>query len=886
MNRSIAQAIRKLGNLVSARRADAEFEREVATHLAFLEEQFLGQGLRPAEARRKARLACGGLELARQSHRDGRSFLWLAQAGQDLRHALGSMGRSKGFTAAAVLTLALGVGANTAVFSVIDAVLLKPLNYPEPNRIVQFFLSSPHGSAKGESIPDLRFLLDRASSVEQISAYDFAQSEMGLTSQVPEQVQGIHVTSNYFRLFGVPFLAGRGFNEGEDKTQGANVVVLSYRLWKRRFGGDEGIVGKEISLNKSWFTVVGVTGEGFEPETGAELWIPFHINLNATDGVHSFAVTARLRPGVTLAQANAELRALSDAARRAGNLPDPDFEFQVRSLKDAMVSDVRYSLELLQGAVILVFLIACANLGNLLMIRMTVRRREFAIRGAIGAGRGRILRQLIAESLLLNAIGCLIGAAMGLLGVRALLKAAPDALPSHVALGLDWRVLGFAAGVSLLTSLLFGLLPAVAVCRKGFENLLRESGNRAGTGARTNRAHSLVVVSEVALSLILLVGAALLMRTFVALNRVDPGFDRSHVVLVTMPLGGDRPATASGLASMVHQARAELEAVPGVASSAATFSAPYASRMGLPFASVSSAMTISGDGEWMAVSPGYFRTLRIPVLRGRDLNASDTPDAPAVVLINEALAKRYWAGRDPLGQQMVIGMGVGPKLEDKPREIVGIVGDSRDEDLSHPAEPTMIIPDAQQSDQMVAFWTGFGPLYWLIRSPLETGQVVSAASPILERTSGGRPVGSVQTLEDVLSASLARERFNMLLLSLFALIALMLAATGIYGVMAYSVSRRTQEMGLRMALGADRRSVQKMVLGQALAQGLVGVACGICAAFFLVRLLAGELYGVSMRDPEVFLAVAAFLVLLTAASAWIPARRASLLDPVEALRME
>ena len=886
MNRSIAQAIRKLGNLVSGKRADAEFEREVGTHLAFLEEEFLGQGLTAAEARRKARLACGHPELTRQIHRDGRSILWLTQAGQDLRHALGSMGRAKGFTAAAVLTLALGVGANTAVFSVIDAVLLQPLSYPEPNRIVQFFLSSPAGTAKGESIPDLRFLLDRASSVEQISAFDFSQSEMGLTSQVPEQVQGIHVTSNYFRLFGVPFLAGRGFNGNEDEAQGANVVVLSYRLWKRRFGGDERIIGRQISLNKSWFTVIGVTGEGFAPESGAELWIPFHFNLNVMDGVHSFAVAARLRPGVTLAQANTQLRAVSDAARRAGKLPDPDFEFQLRNLKDAMVSQVRPSLLLLQGAVVLVFLIACANLGNLLMMRMTVRSREFAIRGAIGAGRGRILRQLTVESLLLNAIGCLIGAVAGRAGVGALLIAEPSALPFHVALELDWRVLGFAAGVSLLTSLVFGLLPAVKVCRKGFENLLRESGHRPGTGARTNRALSVMVVSEVALSLILLVGAALLMRSSAALNRVDPGFDRSHVVLLTMPLGGDRPETAASLAGMVREARLELAAVPGVTSSAANFSAPYASRMGLPFTSVSSSSTISGDGEWMAVSPGYFATLRIPLLRGRDLDANDTADAPAVVVINETLAKRYWPGRDPLGQQMVVGMGRGAKVEDKPRLIVGIVGDARDEDLSHPAEPTMIIPDAQQSDQMVAFWAGFGPLYWLIRSPLETRQVVSAASPILARASGGRPVGSIQTLEDVLSASLARKRFNMLLLSLFAAIALMLAATGIYGVMAYSVSRRTQEMGLRMALGADRGTVLKMVLRQALTQGLVGVASGMCAAFFLVRLLSGELFGVSTRDPAVFLAVAALLVLLTAASAWIPAHRASRLDPVQALRME
>jgi putative ABC transport system permease protein len=886
VNRYLAQAIRKLRNLVSSRRADAEFEREIGTHIRFLEEEFLGQGMRPEEARRKARLSCGNLELARQSHRDGRAFLWLVQAFQDVRHALSSMRRSKSFTGAAVLTLALGIGANTAVFSVVDAVLLRPLNYPDPDRIVQFFLSSPAGSAQGESISDLRFLRDGASSVEEISAYDFGQSEMGLTSGVPEQVHGIHVTSNYFHLFGVPLLLGRGFNEDEDSAQGAHVVVLSYRLWKRRFGRDERIVGREISLDKAWFTVIGVTGEGFQAASGAELWIPFHFNLNATDGMHSFGVAARLRPTVTLAQANGQLKAVSEAARRDGKLPDPDFQFQVRSLKEATVSDVRSSLLLLQGAVTLVFLIACANLGNLLMIRMTVRSREFAIRGAIGAGRGRILRQLIVESLLLNALGCLIGVAIGLAGVRALLRASPDALPSHVALGMDWRVLGFAVGVSLLTGLFFGLLPAVAVYRKGFENVLREAGNRQGTGAGSKKAHSLVIVGEVALSVILLVGASLLIRTFVLLNSVDPGFNRSHVVLMTMPLHGSQPATAAGVASMVREARRALEAVPGVANSAATFSAPYASRMGLPFSSVSSKSVISGDGQWMAVSPGYFETLKIPVLGGRDFNASDTRDAPAVVLLNEAMAKRYWAGRDPVGQQIVIGKDLGPMFDAKPRLIIGIVGDARDQDLSQPAEPTMIIPDAQQPDQMVEFETRFGPLFWLIRTPLETEEVVSAVSQILVRLSGGRPVGSIRTLDDILSNSLARERFNMLLVSVFALIALTLAAIGIYGVMAYSVSRRTQEIGVRMALGADRRSVQNMVLREGLARGLAGVACGMCAAFFLVRPLAGELYGVSMRDPAIFLAAAAFVVLLTAASAWIPARRAARLDPVQALRME
>jgi putative ABC transport system permease protein len=436
------------------------------------------------------------------------------------------MRRSKRFTVAAILTLALGVGANTAVFSVIDVVLLKPLNYPDPNRIVQYFLSSSGGLVRGASIPDFRFWRDHASSVQEISAFDFSQSEMGLTSGEPEQVHGIHVTSNYFRLFGTPLVLGRAFNEDEDDAHGANVVVLSYSLWKRRFGGDDQVIGKVISLDKDWYTVIGVTGESFHSEPEAQLWIPFHFNLNSVDQLHSFGVAARLKPGVTLAQANAQLNAASEVARRDFSLPDSNFQFQLRKFSDAMVSYVRPSLLLLQGAVILVLLIACANLANLLLMRMTVRKREFAIRGAIGAGRGRILRQLIVESLLLCSFGCVVGVTLGLIGARALLIASPNVLPyigkPDRAFGLDWRVLGFAAGLSLLTTLIFGLLPALDVCREGFENVLREADVRQGTGARSKRAQSVVVVSEVALSLVLLIGATLLIRTFISLSRVQP----------------------------------------------------------------------------------------------------------------------------------------------------------------------------------------------------------------------------------------------------------------------------------------------------------------------------------------------------------------------------
>ena len=556
MSRHLARMLAKLRNLFAAKKADSDLDCDIEAHLGFLEREYLGQGLTPAEARLKARLAFGGIEHTRQAHRDERSFLWLSQAGQDLRHALRSMSRARGFTTSAVLTLALGIGANTAVFSVVDAVLLRPLDYPDASRIVQFYLSSKSGSAHGQSIPDLRFLLDRANSVEDIAAYDFGQSEMGLTSGVPEQVRGIHVTSNYFRLFGASIPLGRSFDPSDDHANGPKVVVLSYDLWKERFAGDKSIVGKTISLDKQAYTVLGVTAQSFHSEPEAQLWIPFQFDLNSTDKLHSFAVSARLKPKTTLAQANAQLDAVSQSARHSAELPDPNFQFRVRELRDAIVDDVRSPLLTLQGAVGFVLLIACANLANLLLIRMTVRRREFAIRAAIGAGSGRILRQLIVESLLLSFFGCAVGALVGILGVDVLLKIVPGQIPGmgemSASVSLDWRVIAFAVLLSIVSGLVFAILPAFAVLRPNLAGTLNESGSRQGLGVRTQWLHSLTVISEVALSLILLIGAALLMRSFVLLHRVDPGFDSHHVLMMTMPMHGGQPESAASLSAMVR----------------------------------------------------------------------------------------------------------------------------------------------------------------------------------------------------------------------------------------------------------------------------------------------------------------------------------------------
>lgn len=888
MNRHVARFFAKVRNVFTVKQADQKFEREIHAHLAFLEQDYLEQGHTPAEARRRARIACGGVEHTRQAHRDERSFLWLSQAGQDVRHALRSMRRAPGFTACALLTVALGIGANTAVFSVVNAVLLRPLSYPDPNRIVQFFLTSKNGAAPGESIPDFRWILGRATCVQDITAHDFGQSAMGLTSGVPEEVHGIHVTSNYFRLLGASALLGHTFDAIHDQPNGPKVAVLSYGLWTGRFGGDRSIIGKAISLDKQSYTVIGVTGKSFHSEPEAQLWIPFQFDLNSTDQLHSFAVVARLKPGITLAQANAQLHAASQSARHTSELPDPDFQFQLRRLHDVMAGDMRSSLLTLQGAVGLVLLIVCANLANLLLVRMSVRRREFAIRAAIGAGSGRIIRQLIVESLLLSLSGCAAGVSVGIACLSLLLTIVPGNIPIireiSATAGLDWRVLTFAAGLSAATGLLFAILPALAILRPTLTDALSETGSRQGLGLRTKALHSATVVSEVALSLVLLIGAALLVRTLISLNRVNPGFASHHVLMLSMPMRGSE--APDRLFAMVRDACQQLAAIPGVEVSAASFSPPFTSRMGLPFYSFSGSSKISGDGEWLAASPGYFQVLKIPIVGGRVFDARDESGGAPVVMINQTMAKRYWPHQNPVGQEIAIGKGLGPKFADRPRTIIGIFGDTRDDDLAERPQPTMVLPDAQAPAGIAELMSQFGPIWWMVRTRIEPYQLIPAISEELRKVSGGRPVGNIRTLDDMLARSIQPQRFNTLVLSIFAATALLLSALGVYGVIAYSVTERAHEIAVRIALGADRRDVRNMILREAMAKGTLGVILGALASFFLARLLAGLLFGVSVHDVRVFVAIPLILEFVIVAAAYLPARRAADLDPVSALRGE
>ena len=810
----------------------------------------------------------------------------------DLRYALRVLLANPAFTITAVAALALGIGANTAIFTVVNTVLLKPLSYPDPDRIVELMNITPDGNWSGASPTKFNNWRAQTGVLQDVAAYDFGGPGFNLTGQVPEQVHGIHVSEAYFRLFGAPVILGRTFTPQEDSPNGGHVVVISYGLWQRKFGGNPNVVGTAVSLGNEPYTIVGVIGQQFPSDPPAEIWLPFQIDPNSTNQGHYFLTAARLKPGITLAQANAQLKLAYGEFRRRWTLADPKASFGVQPLRDSIVADARSSLLVLLGAVGFVLLIACANVANLLLVRAASRKREFAIRAAMGAGRLRIVRQLLTESIVLSLSGGILGLILGYAGVRALMMIGTADLPlvgeKGVGVGLDWRVLLFTLGVSLLTGILFGLFPAIGASRPDLNTTLKESSNRSGTGFRHNITRSLLVISEVSLALVLLIGAALLIRTFIALRHVNPGFDTHNVLTMEMSLTGDRFQKTANVAQLSLEGRQRINAIPGIEASASTCCLPLEGGFGLPFDIVGRPHgkdPNTGGAGWMNTSPGYFATFRIP-LRGRDFNDQDTGAAPGVVIINETMAKKWWPKQDPIGQQIVIGKGVGPQFDEPARQIIGIAGDIRDGGLNQDPRELMIIPQAQVKDDITALNAGIGPVAWIVRTHGDPHQYIAAVSEQLRQASGGFPVARVRPMTEVVGNSTAREDFNMLLLSIFGASALVLAAIGIYGLMAYTVQQRTQEMGIRMALGADRARIRNLVVWNGMRLAIAGVAIGIGAAFGLTRFLASFLFGVKTWDPTAFVTVPVILTAVALLAVWMPAMRASRLDPQQALRIE
>ena len=816
---------------------------------------------------------------------------------QDLRHALRLLRNTPGFTIAAVAALALGIGANTAIFSVLNTVILKPLPYPDPERLVMFLNVSPQGSGGGASPTKFNVWRRQTTAFQDVSAYRFGV--VNITGDAnPEQVPAAYVSADFFRLFGAVPIVGRTFSQEEDRPTGGFTVVLGNGFWRRRFGGDTSVVGRTILFNGQPHEIIGVLQPfdttAIQTALGTpDVWLPFQIDPNSTMQGNFFNVAGRLRPGVSVDSGTAQLASAAAEFRQAfpQALP-PQGGFGVQTLQEMIVRNVRSSLWILVGAVGFVLLIACANVANLLLVRATVRQREIAIRSAVGAARGRIARQLITESMVLSLLGGALGLIIGMLGIRALLALNPGNIPrvglDGGAVGVDLRVLAFTGAVSVLTGLVFGLFPALRASRIDLSATLKESAGRSGTGFRQNKTRAALVISEVSLALILLVGAALLIRTYIALRAVDPGFDPRQVLTMRMSLSGARFEKAATVGQLLRDGRERLEALPEVEAAAASCCVPLQGGFGLPFIIEGRPLDggAHGGGSFTPISANYFNVFKIPLVRGRYFTEQDTTGAPGVVIINQALARQYWPEGNPIGERLTIGRGLGPGMEQPPAEIVGVVGDVRDGALNRDPNPIMYIPWAQLPDAHSANLLSITSLAWVVRTRAEPFRLSEAIQKQLRDASGGLPVARLRVMDDVVSQSTARADFNMLLLTIFAGSALILAAIGVYGLMAYAVQQRTQEMGVRLALGADASRVRNMVIRQGMTLVLIGVIVGVASAFGLARVMTTFLFGVTPRDPVVFIAVPLVLAAVAWLGVWLPARRAARVDPVIALRVE
>ncbi len=815
---------------------------------------------------------------------------------RDIKHAFRMFVQSPAFALAAVAALTLGIAVNTAIFSVVNAVLLRPLAFPEAERIV-FYMSTGQGPGFPAASPAKFAHFQRQTEVTELASA-FNNFLVNYTDgSFPEQLRAGRVSAKFFRLFGAQTMMGRTFSADEDRPRGDKVTIISKTFWQDRLKSDPQILGKALSLGGTQHTVIGVLND-FEMgdlfNQPMQVWVPFQLDPDTSDQGHYFQSAGRLKPRVSLEQGQARLKtSAADFEARFKGALGPQGGFSVERIGEVLVRNVRQSLFVLIGAVGFVLLIACANVANLLLVRATGRKREIAIRAALGGSRGRIISQVLTESMVLSVIGGALGLLFGVLAIRTMLSINTAGLPrigqEGVLVGVDWRVVGFTTVLSLAIGLIFGLIPAMQSTRVDLTSTLKETGGRSGTGFRQNQTRSILVVTEVALALTLLVGSALLIRSAIALGRVEPGFDANNVLTMRMSITGPQFSSAQAVDLMIRNASERLKAVPGVVDAAATCCVPLQGGYGLPFVIAGRPLTdgpFHGGGGWINITPGYFDVFKIPVKRGRDFTDRDDSVGPPVVVINEAFANEFFKDQDPLNNRLTIGKGVMREFAtEQERQIIGVVGDTRDGGLQQSPQPAMYIPQAQVPDAANALNLGLAPVGWVVRTQSDPYAMSEAIQESI-RQSTGLPVSQVRSMADVVIRSTSRQRFNMWLMTMFGASALLLAAIGIYGLMAYSVEQRTQEIGIRLSLGADGGSVRRMVIVQGMRLAVIGVAIGLAASWGLAQTLRTFLFEIEARDPLVFVGVPLLLTVVAFVAVWLPAMRASRVDPIVALRYE
>ena len=860
------------------KRPASDFHAEIEAHLQLEIERLQEEGLNEEEARAAARCAFGNVTQAQERFYESGLWLWWDRLRQDVRFGLRMLAKSPGFTTVAVLTLALAIGANTAIFSVVDAVLLRPLPFRDPARLVWATEHFAFGPSTVVSA-DFPAWKDRNNVFEEIAAFGGTSGANLTGTGQPARVTVTNVTTGLFSMLGVQPVAGRAFLAEEGKQGREHVAVLSETLWRNSFGADPRIIGETIRLDGAGYLVVGVMPASLRPQ--ADVWTPLALDAEIFSP-HSprwmmLAAIGRLKPGIAISKAQADLQLLAQEMDK--EYPPQAAQFrahetvEVIPLHDMLVQNVRSLLLILLGTVGFVLLIACANVANLLLSRSVVRGREIAVRAALGAGRLRLARQLLTEGLLLAAIGGVLGSITGLWATKILGDLIPATLPASVR--LDPRIFGFSAAIITLASFLFGLIPALITSRADVNEALKEGGLRLGASAGTHRLRGVMSAGEIGLSLILLVGAGLLVRSFLRLTEVDLGFDPQSLLVATV----ERPLTAA-FDSQQHSAffQASLERIrnlPGVKEAALTQRYP----LGPPH-NATMMLRIQGAENFRPpqpisvteISPDYFHVMRIRLLKGRTFSASDVAGAQEVVTVNESLARMLFGAHDAIGQHISFG---GPSAPWK--EVVGVVANVREDALEKEPVPEIFVPYLQQPSFSMAF---------VLRTESSPLILAGAVREAVQSIDKNQPLSGATTMDEVIAKSVAPRRFRMLLLGLFALLALLLAVIGVYGVMAYSSTQRTHEFGVRIALGADRQDILKLVVRQGFKLALLGVSIGVGGALLLTRVLSSLLYEVSAHDPLTFSAVAALLMLVALAASYIPARRAMKVDPIVALRYE
>jgi putative ABC transport system permease protein len=803
-----------------------------------------------------------------------------------IRQTVRSLLKSPGFTAASIVALALGIGANAAIFSLVNTVLLRPLPYKDPSRLVMLWERVPVGGGGNDvSAADFQDWRDRSRSFEQISAV--LGSSFNLTEgDHPERVSGLRVTASFFTTLGVMPALGGVFGSEEEQPGAARSVVLSDTLWRRRFGGNRRLIGQTIHLDQQAYTVAGVMPPGFEFfGLENELWAALPLEPSRTlRNYYNLEALARLKPGVTIQQARAEMDAI--ARQLAIDYPKTNqgWGAAVAPLQDELTGSTRLPLLVLLGAVAFVLLIACANVANLLLARAVGRQKEFAIRAALGAGRLDIIRRLLSESLLLAAAGGLFGILLAHWSIAALIALNPAGIPRLHEVAIDWNVLLFAVFVSLITGILFGLAPAAQVSKLDLNEALKEGGRGASEGRRGGRTRSLLVVAEMALAVVLLIGATLMIRTFVALENASTGFPTENLLTMNVMMPEQQYSNEQQIAADFQRVLERIQSIPGVLSAASVTNLPVGGwNQGRAFTIEGRAPRSPGEIQgagYLSANPGYFHTIGLTLRRGREFTMQDRLGAPDVVIISESMARRFWPDENPIGKRIICASvqfgkrGLGSPV---PREIVGVVGDVQHVGRDPETSVEMYVPQLQNTIPFT---------YFVVRTSSDAARFAPAVTHGVNEVLKESPVSGVKTIEDRLAESFSRPRFQMLLLGVFGGLALLLATLGIYGVMAYSVTQRTNEIGIRMALGADARQVLALVLRHALKLALIGVALGLAGALASTRLMATLLYGVAPTDAITFAGVSILLVAVAALASFVPAWRAAQTDPASTLRSQ